>query len=58
MHLNGNFFEDDFLKTVEVIIIKRYVQPNETMTLNKFQRSRLIFDPSAKVAPVVVLSIY
>ena len=43
---------DDFLKTVEakVIIINKYSQPNETMTINKFQRSRLTFDPSAKVA--------
>ena len=35
------FFEkDDFLKTVEakVIIITRYVQSNETMHMNKFQR--------------------
>ena len=52
MHLNGNFFEKMiFFKIVEakVIIIARYVQPNETMTINKCQRSRLNFDPSAKV---------
>ena len=41
------FLEDDFLKSVvaKVIIITRYVQPNEAMTINKFQRSRLTFDP-------------
>ena len=45
MHLNLIFFKDDFLKTVEakVIIITRYVQSNETVTINKFQRSRLTF---------------
>ena len=33
------FGKDDFLKTVEakVILITRYVQPNDTMTVNKFQ---------------------
>ena len=55
------FFEkDDFLKTVEakVIIITRYVQSNETMHMNKFQRSRLTFDLSAKVAHIGVPPIY
>ena len=54
------FFKDDFLKTVEakVIIITRYVQANETKTINKFQRSRLTFDLSAKVAHTGVPSMY
>ena len=36
------FLKDDFLNTVEakVIITARYVQSNETMTINKFQRWR------------------
>ena len=48
------FIKDDFLKTVEakVIIITRYVQSNETVTINKFQRLRSTFDLSAKVAHV------
>ena len=49
MHLNGNIFEKFyFLKTVEVnvIIITGYVDPNETITINKFQRSRLTFQHS------------
>ena len=43
MHLNGNFFlKVEFLNTVEaiVIILTGYVKPNETMAINKFQRSR------------------
>ena len=54
------FFKDDFLKTVEakVIIITRYVQAYETKTINKFQRSRLTFDLSAKVAHIGVPSMY
>ena len=49
-----------FLKTVEakVIIITRYVQAYETMAINKFQRSRLTFDLSAKVAHIGVPSMY
>ena len=61
MHLNGIFFrKDGFLKNVEakVIIISRYAQPNETMNINKFQRSRLTFDLSAKVARIGVPLIY
>ena len=57
MHLNGNFFwKVDFLNTVEanVIIFTWYVKTNETMAINKFQRSRLTFDLSAKVAHIVV----
>ena len=57
----GFFFEKMiFLKTVEtkVIIITRYVQPNEIVTMNKFQRSMLTFDLSAKVAHIGILSIY
>ena len=49
IHLNGIFFfwKDDFLKIVEakVIIITSYIQSNETMTINKFQRWRLTFQP-------------
>ena len=51
MHLNGKFFEKlIFLKTVValVIILTWYVYPNETMAMNKYQRSRLTFDLSAK----------
>ena len=50
MHLNGIFFlKISFLKTVEakVIILTWYVEPNETMAINKFQRSMLTFDLSA-----------
>ena len=59
MHLNGIFFlKVDFLNTVEakVIILTWYVKPNETMALNKFQRSRLTFYFSAKVAHIGVPS--
>ena len=51
MHLNGKISEKlIFWKTVEglVIILLRYIQPNETIAINKFQRSRLTFDLSAK----------
>ena len=43
------FWKVDFLKTVEalVIILTWYVQPNETMAINKLKRSRLTFDLSA-----------
>ena len=59
MHLNGKFFEKlIFFKTVEaqVIILTWYVKPNETMAINKFQRSRLTFNFSAKVAHIGVPS--
>ena len=59
MHLNGIFFwKFNFLKTVEaeVIILIWYVEPNETMAINKFQRSRLTFNFSAKVAHIGVPS--
>ena len=54
------FFKYDFLKSIEtyLIIIFRYVQPQETMTINKFQRPWLAFDFLAKVAYIGVLSIY
>ena len=39
-----------------VIILTWYVKPNETMGINKFQRSRLTFDFSAKVANIGVPS--
>ena len=51
MHLNeGNFWKVDFLKTTDanVIFLTRYVKSNVTMAINKFQRSRLTFDLSAK----------
>ena len=49
-----------FLKTVEALVIIRtwYVETNETMAKNKFQRSRLTFNFSAKVAHIGVPSIY
>ena len=50
MHLNGKISEKlIFLKTVKalVIILTWYVKTNETMAINKFQRSRLTFDLSA-----------
>ena len=61
MHLNGKIFRKvDFLNTVEakVIILTLYVKTNETMAINKFQRSRLTLALSAKVAHIVVQSIY
>ena len=61
MHLNGIFFKKlIFLNTVKakVIIFTRYVKSNETIAINKFQRSRLTFALSAKVAYIVVPSIY
>ena len=61
MHLNGKISEKlIFLKTLEalVIILTWYVKPNETMAKNKFQRSRLTFDFSAKVAYIGVPSTY
>ena len=51
MHLNGKISEKlIFWKTVEglVIILTWYIQPNETIAINKFQRSRLTFDLLAK----------
>ena len=59
MHLNGIFFwKVDLLNTIEakVIIHTWYVKPNETMAINKFQRSRLTFNFSAMVANIGVLS--
>ena len=47
MHLNGKISEKlIFWKTVEalVIILTWYIQPNETMAINKFQSLRLTFD--------------
>ena len=56
----GIFWKVDFLNTVEakVIILTWYVETNETIAINKFQRSRLTFALSAKVAHIVVPSIY
>ena len=52
--------KSDFLNTVKakVIILTWYVETHETMAINKFQRSRLTFALSAKVAHIVVPSIY
>ena len=61
MHLNGKMFEKlIFLKTIEakVIILTWYVLSNVKMAINKFQRSRLTFDFSAKAAHIGVPSIY
>ena len=41
-----------------MIILTLYVEINETMDINKFQRSRLTFALSATVAHTVVPSIY
>ena len=56
----GIFWKVDFLNTVKakVIILTWYVETNETMAINKFQRSWLTFALSAKVAHIVVPSIY
>ena len=45
------FGKDDFLKTVEasVNIVTRCVQHNETMTIDKFQMSRLTFEPRSLI---------
>ena len=50
------FLKVVFLNTVKakVIILTRYVETNETLAINKFQRSRLTFALSAKVAHIVV----
>ena len=60
MHLNGEISEKFFffLKTVEALVIKLtwYVKTNETMAINKFQRSRLTLNFSAKVAHIGVQS--
>ena len=52
----GFFLKSFFFNTVEakVIILTWYVKPNETMAINKFQRSRLTFSFSAKVAHIGV----
>ena len=56
----GKRLKSWFFKTVEalVIIITWYVKPNETMAINKFQRSWLTFELSAYVAHIGVPSIY
>ena len=52
----GFFLKISFFETVEakVIILTRYVKPDETMAINKFQRSRLTFNFSAKFAHIGV----
>ena len=52
MHLNGKKFEKlIFLNIVETkdVIFTRYVKSNETMSINKFQRSMLIFQPRSLI---------
>ena len=58
--LIGFFFKVKFLNTVKanVIILTWYVKTNETMAINKFQRSRLTFALSVKVSHIVVPPIY
>ena len=60
MHFNGDNFEKlIFWKLLKpVIILTWYVLSNVTMAINKFQRSRLAFDLSAKAAHIGVPSIY
>ena len=45
-----------FTVEAKVIILTWYVKPNETMAINKFQRSRLTFYFSAKVTHIEVPS--
>ena len=56
MHLNWIFFwKVDFLILLKPVIIRTwYVKTNETiiMAMNKFQRSRLTFNFSAKIAHI------
>ena len=58
MHLNGNFFE----KLIFLILSKPKslfsLDMFNLVSINKFQRSRLIFDLSAKVAYIGVPSTY
>ena len=62
MHLNGKFFQKliflILLKPKSLFLLDNYVKTNETIAINKFQRSRLTFALSAKVAHIVVPSIY
>ena len=48
------------MKTVEakVIILTLHIEPNETMPINKFQRSRMTFNFSAKVTHIGVPSVH
>ena len=56
----GIFRKVDCLNTVKAkeIILTWYVETNKKMAINKFQRSRLTFALSAKVAHIVVQVIY
>ena len=60
MHLNWKSFEKIFFNTVEakVTIYTWYVKPYETIAINKFQRSGLTFDHSAKVSYIYILESY
>ena len=55
-----DFLKSDFLKTVEakVNILAYYVQSDDTLAINQFQRSMFTFDLSAKVAHIGVQSTY
>ena len=61
MHLNGDIFEKlnfwKLLKPKSLFLLDVF-KHNVTMAVNKFQRSSLAFDLSAKVAHIGVLSIY
>ena len=50
----GLFFDFLNINEAKVIILTWYVKPNETKAINKFQRSRLTFNFSAKVAHIGV----
>ena len=59
----GIFWRVDFLNTVEaveakIIILAWYVQSDDKLAMNKFQRSRSTFDLSAKVSHIGVPSTY
>ena len=41
-----------------VLVFTRYVLPNKTMTIYKYQRSRLSFNLSDEVTPIGLSSIY
>ena len=54
MHLNEKIFEKFIFE--KLLKAKSLFSPNQTITINKFQGSRLAFDLSAKVAHIGVPS--
>ena len=61
MHLNGIFLKSGFfLKTVEskVNILTSYVLPIVAMAINKFQRSRLTFQPRSLIDGPIELNFH